>query len=29
VLSMSFSLLVVPWIENFGYKVTFLGLLNF
>jgi hypothetical protein len=29
VLSMSFSLLVVPWTENFRYKVTFLGLLNF
>jgi hypothetical protein len=29
VLSMSFSLLLVPWTENFKCKVTFLGLLNF
>jgi hypothetical protein len=29
VLSMSFSLLSVPWIENFGCEVTFLGFLNF
>jgi hypothetical protein len=29
VLSTSFSLLVVPWTEDFGYEVTFLDLLNF
>jgi hypothetical protein len=29
VLSMSFSILGVPWTENFGCKVTFLGLLDF
>jgi hypothetical protein len=29
VLSMSFSLLLVSWTENFGCNVTFLGLLNF
>jgi hypothetical protein len=23
---MSFSLLAIPWIENFGYEVTFLSL---
>jgi hypothetical protein len=29
VLSISFSLLVVTWTENFGCKVRFLGLLDF
>jgi hypothetical protein len=29
VLSTSFSLHVVPWIEYFRCKVTFLGLLDF
>jgi hypothetical protein len=29
VLSMSFSLLAIPWIENFGCKVTHLGPLDF
>jgi hypothetical protein len=29
VLSMSISLLTVLWTKNFGYKVTFFGLLNF
>jgi hypothetical protein len=29
VLSTSFSLLVVPWTENFGCEVTFLELLDF
>jgi hypothetical protein len=29
VLSMSFSPLGIPWTENFGCKVTFLGLLDF
>ena len=29
VLSISFSLLAVPWTENFGGEVTFLGPLDF
>jgi hypothetical protein len=29
VLSMSFSLLAVPWTKHFGCEVTFLGLLKF
>jgi hypothetical protein len=29
VLSMSFSRFGILWTENFGYKVTFFGLLDF